>query len=95
MSNSELIGFSTRAVFENVGLVAPVDSAVLIGAKPAPARKMIAQAIHEASSRRNDLFLSLNLRGLRFAGFAEFTEFARSTGSETAIYRGLVLFSET
>ncbi len=47
MAMLDLIGSSTkfRGVFEDVGLVAPVDSAVLIRARPAPARRVIAQAI--------------------------------------------------
>jgi transcriptional regulator with AAA-type ATPase domain len=97
MSNSELIGSSTkfRAVFEAVGLVAPADSAVLIRAKPAPARKVIAQAIHEASSRRNSRFVSLNCAAIRFAGFAEIRGIHTIHGSGTATYLRCPVFSLT
>src|SRR5258707_592353 len=65
MSNSESIASSTRfrAVFENVALVAPVDSAVLTRAKPAPARKVTAQAILEARFSPQQWFRVSQLRG--------------------------------
>src|SRR5713101_3655607 len=70
MYNSELIGSSTkfRAVFDDIGLVAPVDPAVLIRSKSAPARKVIAQAIHEASSRGQQSFRVSQMRGDPISG---------------------------
>jgi formate hydrogenlyase transcriptional activator len=57
-----LIGSSTkfRAVLENVNLVAAVDSAVLIQGETSAGKELIAQAIHQASPRRNNRFVSLN-----------------------------------
>src|SRR5882724_3572774 len=89
MSNSELIGSSAkfRAVLKNVGLVAPVDSAVLIQGETGTGKEKIAQAIHEASSRRNSRFVSLNCAATRFAGFAEINGIRVIHGGETAVYR--------
>jgi hypothetical protein len=73
MSNSELIGSSTkfRAALENPGLVALVDSAVLIQGETGTGKEVFARTIHEASSRRNNPFMSLNCSAIRFAGFGE------------------------
>ncbi len=62
MSFPDLIGSSTRfrAVLEKVNMVAPVDSAVLIHGETGTGKEVIAQAIHEASSRRNNRFVAIN-----------------------------------
>lgn len=62
MSFSDLIGSSTRfrAVLEQVNMVAPVDSAVLIRGETGTGKEVIAQAIHEASPRRNNNFVAIN-----------------------------------
>jgi formate hydrogenlyase transcriptional activator len=49
-----------RAVLEDVHLVSSVDSAVLIQGETGTGKEVIARAIHEASSRRNNRFVSLN-----------------------------------
>jgi formate hydrogenlyase transcriptional activator len=62
MSFSDLIGSSTRfrAVLEQVNMVAPVDSAVLIRGETGTGKEVIAQTIHEASPRRNNNFVAIN-----------------------------------
>jgi formate hydrogenlyase transcriptional activator len=59
---SDLIGSSTkfRAVLDAVNMVAPVDSAVLVRGETGTGKEVIAQAIHEASPRRNNRFVAIN-----------------------------------
>jgi formate hydrogenlyase transcriptional activator len=58
----DLIGSSVRfrALLNDVELVAPVDSAVLIQGETGTGKEAIARAIHEASPRRNHRFVALN-----------------------------------
>src|ERR1700735_5061890 len=49
-----------RALLDNVDLVAPVDSAVLIQGETGTGKEVIARAIHEASPRRRNRFVALN-----------------------------------
>ncbi|HYO82958.1 MAG TPA: sigma 54-interacting transcriptional regulator [Bryobacteraceae bacterium] len=62
MATSQVIGNSTavRALLDNVELVAPVDSAVLIQGETGTGKEVIARAIHEASPRRKNRFVALN-----------------------------------
>jgi formate hydrogenlyase transcriptional activator len=62
MSISDLIGSSPnfRAVLNDVNLVAPIDCAVLIGGETGTGKEVIAQAIHNASLRRQCRFVVLN-----------------------------------
>lgn len=62
MAMADLIGCSKkfREVLEDVYLVASVNSVVLIQGETGTGKELIAQAIHEASSRRNKRFVSLN-----------------------------------
>jgi len=62
MGTTNLIGSSAkfRAVLENIDLLAPVDSTVLIQGETGTGKELIAQAIHEASPRRGCRFVSLN-----------------------------------
>src|SRR5215472_7254095 len=62
MGSLNLIGSSWkfRAVLENVDLVAPVEPSVLIQGETGTGKEVIARAIHEASPRRNNRFVSLN-----------------------------------
>ena len=62
MPSSVLIGSSPkfRAVLENVQIVAPVSCAVLIGGETGTGKEMIAQAIHDASPRRQHQFVTVN-----------------------------------
>ena len=58
----DLIGSSARfrALLNDVELVAPVDSAVLIQGETGTGKELIARAIHEASPRRTNRFVALN-----------------------------------
>jgi formate hydrogenlyase transcriptional activator len=62
MANVDLIGSSARfrALLNDVKLVAPVDSAVLIQGETGTGKEAIARAIHEAGPRRNNRFVALN-----------------------------------
>ena len=62
MSNSELIGSSSqfRAVLNKVNMVASTNCTVLIQGETGTGKEVIAQAIHSASSRRNNRFVALN-----------------------------------
>jgi formate hydrogenlyase transcriptional activator len=62
MSNSELIGSSSkfRAVLDEVNTVASTNCTVLIQGETGTGKEVIAQAIHKASSRRNNRFIALN-----------------------------------
>ncbi len=60
--SSELIGASPefRAVLEAIEMVAPVDSTVLIQGETGTGKELIAQAIHDASPRRQQRFVAIN-----------------------------------
>ena len=62
MAILELIGASTkfRALLDEVNLVAPVDSTVLIQGETGTGKELIARAIHEAGPRRANRFVALN-----------------------------------
>ena len=62
MTSFDLIGSSPkfRALLDNVDLVAPVDSAVLIQGETGTGKELIARAIHEGSPRRKNRFVALN-----------------------------------
>ena len=62
MSNSELIGSSSkfRAVLDKVNIVASTNCTVLIQGETGTGKEVIAQAIHKASSRRNNRLVALN-----------------------------------
>jgi len=62
MPTFDLIGSSTkfRVVLDQINMVAPVDSAVLVQGETGTGKELIAQAIHEASSRRQNRFVALN-----------------------------------
>src|SRR5262249_17825719 len=62
MAIADLIGSSTkfRAVLNNIDMVAPVDSAVLIQGETGTGKAVMARAIHEASPRRKNRFVALN-----------------------------------
>ena len=62
MATFDLIGFSAkfRAVLDQINMVAPVDSAVLVQGETGTGKEVIAQAIHEASPRRQNRFVALN-----------------------------------
>src|ERR1700685_4638183 len=62
MATFDLIGSSAKfqAVLDQINMVAPVDSAVLIQGETGTGKEVIAQAIHEGSSRRQNRFVALN-----------------------------------
>ena len=62
MTSFDLIGSSPkfRALLDNVDLVAPVDSAVLIQGETGTGKELIARAIHDGSPRRKNRFVALN-----------------------------------
>src|ERR1700730_8858131 len=62
MANLDLIGDSAqfRALLDNVDVVAPVDSAVLIQGETGTGKEVVARAIHEGSPRRKNRFVALS-----------------------------------
>src|SRR2546422_10962835 len=60
--SSDLIGASPkfRKVLEAIEMVAPVDSAVLVQGETGTGKELIAQAIHDASPRRQQRFVTIN-----------------------------------
>src|SRR6202789_1080845 len=62
MAAFDLIGSSERfrAVLDQINIVAPVDSAVLVQGETGTGKEVVAQAIHEASPRRKNRFVALN-----------------------------------
>ena len=62
MAVLDLIGSSAkfRALLDNIDMVGPVDSAVLIQGETGTGKEVIARAIHEASPRRKNRFVALN-----------------------------------
>jgi len=62
MATSDLIGYSAkfRAVLDRIDMVAPVDSAVLVQGETGTGKEVIAQAIHQASPRRQNRFVAVN-----------------------------------
>src|ERR1700735_2788883 len=62
MAIADLIGCSLkfRTLLDQITMVAPVDSAVLVQGETGTGKEVIAQAIHEASPRRQNRFVALN-----------------------------------
>ena len=62
MAIAGLIGFSPKfqAVLDEIDMVAPVDSAILVQGETGTGKEVIARAIHEASARRQNRFVALN-----------------------------------
>jgi formate hydrogenlyase transcriptional activator len=62
MLNSGLIGSSPkfRAVLDDIDMVAAVDSAVLVCGETGTGKEVVAQAIHDASPRRQRPFVAIN-----------------------------------
>ncbi len=87
MATLDLIGSSAqfRALLEDVGMVAPVNSAVLIQGETGTGKEVIARAIHEASPRCTNRFVALNCAAIP-ATLLESELF----GSEKGAYTGAV-----
>jgi formate hydrogenlyase transcriptional activator len=62
MAIATLIGCSANfcAMLDNIRLVSPVDSAVLLQGETGTGKEVVARAIHEASPRRTHRFVALN-----------------------------------
>ena len=62
MATIDLIGSSARfrCVLDQINMVAPVDSAVLVQGETGTGKEVIAQAIHEAGARRQNRFVAIN-----------------------------------
>ncbi|HYO81477.1 MAG TPA: sigma 54-interacting transcriptional regulator [Bryobacteraceae bacterium] len=62
MTRLHLIGASAtfRNVIQNIDLVAPVDSAVLIQGETGTGKEVVARAVHERSARARGRFVALN-----------------------------------
>ena len=62
MALLDLVGSSAkfRALLDDIDMVAPVDSAVLIQGETGTGKEVIARTIHEASRRRKNRFVALN-----------------------------------
>jgi formate hydrogenlyase transcriptional activator len=62
MAISNLIGSSPkfRAVLDEIKLVAPVNCAVMVRGETGTGKEVVAQAIHEASPRRQNRFVAVN-----------------------------------
>src|SRR5215469_5245660 len=62
MAISNLIGASEKfqTVLDEINMVAPVDSAVLVQGETGTGKELMAHAIHEASPRRQNRFVALN-----------------------------------
>jgi formate hydrogenlyase transcriptional activator len=84
MPISDLIGSSRnfRAVLEKVNMVAPLNTAVLIHGETGTGKEVIAQAIHDASPRRNNRFVAINCAAIP-AGLIESELFGHERGAFT------------
>jgi formate hydrogenlyase transcriptional activator len=71
-----------RVVLEQINMVAPVDSAVLVQGETGTGKEVIAQAIHEASPRRRNRFVALNCAAIPSA-LLESELFGHERGSFT------------
>jgi formate hydrogenlyase transcriptional activator len=62
MASVDLIGSSAkfRDLLDNIDILAPVDSAVLIQGESGTGKEVIARAIHESGPRRKNRFVALN-----------------------------------
>ena len=62
MTSLNLIGRSPkfRTLLDEINIVAPVDSAVLVQGETGTGKEVVAQAIHEASPRCKNRFVALN-----------------------------------
>src|SRR5258708_24379175 len=91
----EIIGNSSRlrAVLENVQIVAPADSTVLIQGETGTRKEVIARAIHNLSSRKGQAFVKVNCAAIPL-GLLESELFGHEKGSFTgAIARRIGRFA--
>ncbi len=83
-ADRELIGESAKfkAALDQVNLVAPADCAVMIQGETGTGKELIAQAIHNGSSRSNGPFIKLNCAAIP-AGLLESELFGHERGAYT------------
>src|ERR1700733_14110684 len=87
MAFSNLIGCSQkfRALLDQINMVAPVDSAVLVQGETGTGKEVIAQAIHEAGPRRHNRFIALNCAAIP-AALLESELFGHERGAFTGAW---------
>jgi len=91
--SSDLIGASStfRAVLEEIHVVAPVNTAVLVQGETGTGKEVVARAIHDASPRRHHPFVAINCAAIP-AALLESELFGHERGAftgATARKRGL------
>jgi len=84
MERAAVIGSSPsfRALLEDVQVVAPADCTVLIHGETGTGKEVIAQAIHEASPRRQHRFVTVNCAAIP-AALLESALFGHERGAFT------------
>src|SRR5438445_13489071 len=81
----EIIGNSPalKLVLDQIGVVAPTDSTVLIQGETGTGKELVARAVHKLSARRNAPFVTLNCAAIP-AGLLESELFGHERGAFTA-----------